>query len=537
MRASQRAWAPDREDNVLSDLPLGPIAERARECPAEPAIVDDLGVRTWAQVEIELRRAASAMLDAAADPDSRWGVLGDNAAPTLLSHAAGLLTGVGTVAISRQLTLRELADQIEDAGIVGLITGPGGAAVGVEALSAGLVAAVVVHSGALPTDAPSGVIAWDTWLASASERSEFPERPARAVMVYTSGTTGRARGTETRWVLAQVETSRDYLRVLRERAQFPPGPHIVVGPLQHNGPLAAVRHLLLGEPVVIMGRFDAERVLELIDEHRVRSSVMVPTHFQRMLALDPEIRQGRDLSSVALIAHTGSACPPDVKRQMIDWFGPVFTESYGGSESGTLCRINSTEWLAHPGSVGKAVDPYRILVLDEQGDELPAGEQGLLVFEAPEGYGIRYHRDEEKTAKAYVRPGAFTLGDVGHVDAEGFIYVTDRVSDMVVSGGVNLYPSESEQVLLEHPGVADVAVIGVPHPDLGEQLLALVVPVDPGAPPTPAELEAWCREHLGSYKIPRLVEFIEVLPRNEMQKVDKKSLRKPYWGEGRTIGG
>ena len=522
---------------MLSDLPLGPIADRARECPAEPAIVDDLGVRTWAQVDVELRRAASAMLDAAADPDSRWGVLGDNAAPTLLAHAAGLLGGVGTVAISRQLTLRELADQVDDAGIVGLITGPAGAAVAVEALSAGLVVTVVVHSGSLPKDAPSGVIDWDAWLASAPERDGFPERPARAVMVYTSGTTGRARGTQTRWVLAPVETSGDYLRVLRERAQFPPGPHIVVGPLQHNGPLAAVRHLLLGEPVVIMGRFDAERVLELIDEHRVRSSVMVPTHFQRMLALDPEIRQGRDLSSIALIAHTGSACPPDVKRQMIDWFGPVFTESYGGSESGTLCRIGSTEWLAHPGSVGKAVDPYRILVLDEQGDELPAGEQGLLVFEAPEGHGIRYHRDEEKTAKAYVRPGAFTLGDVGHVDADGFIFVTDRVSDMVVSGGVNLYPSESEQVLLEHPAVADVAVIGVPHPDLGEQLLALVVAVDPSDPPTTAELEAWCRERLGSYKIPRLVEFIDVLPRNEMQKVDKKSLRKPYWGEGRTIGG
>ena len=262
MRASQRARAPDREDHVLSDLPLGPIAERAREWPAEPAIIDDHGVRTWSQVEIELRQAASAMLATAPDPDARWGVLGDNAGPTLLAHAAGLIAGVGTVAIARQRTLRELADQIEDAGIVGLITGPGGAAVGVEAMSAGLVAAVVVHSGALPTDAPSGVIAWDTWLASAPERSEFPERPARAVMVYTSGTTGRARGTETRWVLAQVETSRDYLRVLRERAQFPPGPHIVVGPLQHTGPLAAVRHLLPAGPVVLVGRLDAARPLQ-----------------------------------------------------------------------------------------------------------------------------------------------------------------------------------------------------------------------------------------------------------------------------------
>jgi acyl-coenzyme A synthetase/AMP-(fatty) acid ligase len=521
----------------VSSLPLGPIADRAAEQPSAVALVDDLAVRTWSQVAAELRSASAAMLAVAPDPDSRWGVLGDNAAPTLLAHAAGILAGVGTVAVSRQLTLRELADQVEDAGIVGLVTGPGGAAVAIEALDAGLVAAVVVHSCEVPTGAPGGAVSWDAWIAAAPKAEHFPVRPPRPVMVYTSGTTGRARGTETRWVLAPVETSGDYLRVLRERAQFPAGPHIVVGPLQHNGPLAAVRHLLLGEAVIVMGRFDAARTLALIEEYEVRSSVMVPTHFQRMLALDSQVRARYDLGSVTMIAHTGSACPPDVKRGMIDWFGPVFTESYGGSESGTLCRINSTEWLAHPGSVGRVVEPYRILVLDELGAQLPAGEQGLLAFEAPEGHGIRYHRDEEKTAKAYVRPGVFTLGDVGHVDEDGFIFVTDRVSDMVVSGGVNLYPSESEQVLLEHPAVQDVAVIGVPHPDLGEQLLALVVPVDPSAPPTLAELDAWCRERLGAYKIPRLVEFIEVLPRNEMQKVDKKALRKPYWGEGRTIGG
>lgn len=521
----------------MSSLPLGPIADRAASQPFVIALVDDEAVRTWSQVADELQSSAAAMLAVAPDPDSRWGVLGDNAAPTLLAHAAGLLAGVGTVAISRQLTLRELADQIQDAGIVGLVAGAGGAAVAIEALAAGLVATVVVHSCAVSTGAPEGVVTWDAWIAASSKILELPVRPPRPVMVYTSGTTGRARGTETRWVRAPVETSDDYLRVLRERAQFPSGAHIVVGPLQHNGPLAAVRHLLLGETVIIMGRFDAARALALIDEYDVCSSVMVPTHFQRMLALDPEIRAQHHLGSIAMIAHTGSACPPDVKRAMIDWLGPVFTESYGGSESGTLCRIHSTEWLAHPGSVGRVVEPYRILVLDEQGAELSAGEQGLLAFEAPEGHGIRYHRDDEKTQKAYVRPGVFTLGDVGHVDEDGFIFVTDRVSDMVVSGGVNLYPSESEQALLEHPGVLDVAVIGVPHPDLGEQLLALVVPVEQSAPPTLAELDAWCRERLGGYKIPRLVEFIEVLPRNEMQKVDKKALRRPYWGEGRTIGG
>jgi acyl-CoA synthetase (AMP-forming)/AMP-acid ligase II len=338
-------------------------------------------------------------------------------------------------------------------------------------------------------------------------------------------------------VLRPVADHRQYLDLLRERAQFPDGVHLVVGPLQHNGPLTAVRHLLLGRPVVVVGRFDGAAVLGLIEKYRVTSSVMVPTHFQRLLAVDPDVRAAADVSSLALVAHTGSACPPDVKRAMIDWFGPVLLESYGGSESGTLCRISSADWLAHPGSVGTVVEPFRVVVVDEEGTELPVGEVGLLAFEAPEGYGVAYHRDDEKTAKAYVRPGAFTLGDMGYVDPNGFVFITDRMSDMVVSGGVNLYPSESEAVLRDHPGVADVAVIGVPHADLGEQLLALVVPADPAEPPSSADLEAFCRDRLASYKIPRRYELISELPRNEMQKVDKKGLRRPYWDTDRTIGG
>ena len=178
-----------------------------------------------------------------------------------------------------------------------------------------------------------------------------------------------------------------------------------------------------------------------------------------------------------------------------------------------------------------------MVVVDEDGTELPQGQVGLLAFEAPEGYGVAYHRDAEKTAKAYVRPGAFTLGDMGYVDENGFVFITDRMSDMVVSGGVNLYPSESEAVLRDHPGVADVAVIGIPHPDLGEQLLALVVPADPAAPPSGEELEAFCRDRISAYKIPRRYEYLAELPRNEMQKVDKKGLRRPYWDSDRTIGG
>lgn len=511
----------------MSDLPLGPIADIAARDPEGVALVDASGERTWAQAQREMVGAAAGLLELAPTPEDRVGIMGDNAAPTLMAHAAAAMAGVGSVAVSRQLTLPELRDQIQDSGMVALIAGPGGATVALAALDEGLVGTVVLHSGA-SSDA-TGAVSWEDWVSSAEIPSDVADRPANPAMVYTSGTTGRARGTRTRWVLAPVTTHREYLAKLRERAQFPEGPHIVVGPLQHNGPLTSVRHLLLGRPVVVVNRFDAEDVLRLIDTYGVTSSVMVPTHFQRLLALDPQERASYDVSSLQLVAHTGSACPPDVKRAMIDWFGPVLMESYGGSESGTLCRIASTEWLEHPGSVGRAVDPFRVIVVDESGEELAVGQTGILAFEAPEGYGPTYHQDPDKTAKAYVRPGAFTLGDMGHVDENGFIFITDRMSDMVVSGGVNLYPSESENALRQHPGVADVAVIGIPHPDLHEQLLALVVPADPSAPPDPADLESFCRDLISAYKIPRRYEFIAELPRNEMQKVDKKALRRPYW--------
>ena len=220
---------------------------------------------------------------------------------------------------------------------------------------------------------------------------------------------------------------------------------------------------------------------------------------------------------------------------MIEWFGPIFTESYGGSESGTLCRIDSREWLAHRGSVGRPRSPYEVVVLGEDGQPLPPREVGILGFRAPEGRGPRYHADPEKTQNAYIAPGVFTLGDVGYVDADGYVYITDRMADMVVSGGVNLYPAESEQALASHPAVAEVAVIGVPHPDLGESLLALVVPS--GDRPEPAELEAYCRERLAPYKVPRAYEFRDELLYNAMGKPDKKAMRAPYWSSERTIAG
>jgi acyl-CoA synthetase (AMP-forming)/AMP-acid ligase II len=513
------------------------IRAKAATTPDELALGDDSGSRTWAQVAVDLERAAGGLLAIAADPAHRVSVLGDNAIPTLEAHAAALTVGVGTVATSRQLRANELADQYADAGVVCAITGTAALAeVAAAARSAGL-QSLVVHGGTTPDGTtPDSAVSWPDWLESAPPVPPDAElRPPRPLLVYTSGTTGRARGAEVRWTVTLPDTARDYVAAITAESAFPPGPHLVVGPLQHNAPLTSVRHLLAGEPVIIVGRFDAETILRLIEQHRVTSSVMVPTHLQRLLALAPEVRARYDVSSLKMVSQTGSACPADIKLAMINWFGPIFVESYGGTESGTLCRIDSTEWLAHQGSVGRPRPPFEVVVLDENNEPVSAGAVGVLGFRAPEGRGPRYHADPGKTEKAYLAPGVFTLGDVGYVDKEGYVYITDRIADMVVSGGVNLYPAESEKVLSTHPAVAAVAVIGVPHPDLGEALRALIVPV--GEPPDPAELEAYCRDRLAPYKVPREYEFRDDLVRNAMGKLDKKAMRAPYWHDQRTIAG
>lgn len=508
------------------------IRARAQDTPDEIALVDDSTQLTWAQLADDVERAAGALLAAVGAAEQRVSVLGENAVATLVAHAAALTVGVGTVATSRQLRTAELVDQYADAEVVAAITGPAGLAEVSAAVAERGATTLVVHG----TDAVPPATSWGEWLAAAPPVAPGSgRRPPRPLLVYTSGTTGRARGAEVRWTTELPQTADEYVAAITKESAFPPGPHLVVGPLQHNAPLTSVRHLLAGEPVIVLGRFDAETVLALIEKHRVTSSVMVPTHLQRLLQLPTDVRTRYDVSSVRLVSQTGSACPPATKLAMIEWFGPVFVESYGGSESGTLCRIDSTEWLAHRGSVGRPRAPFQVSVLDENGQPLPAGEVGVLGFRAPEGRGPRFHADPDKTAKAYIAAGVFTLGDVGYVDADGYVFITDRVADMVVSGGVNLYPAESEKVLASHPAVAEVAVIGVPHPDLGEALLALVVPA--GDVPEPAELEAFCRTQLAAYKVPRDYEFRTELQYNAMGKLDKKALRARYWGSERTIAG
>jgi acyl-CoA synthetase (AMP-forming)/AMP-acid ligase II len=297
------------------------------------------------------------------------------------------------------------------------------------------------------------------------------------------------------------------------------------------------RNVFAGMSLVTMEHFDPEKALDLIERHKVAGSVMVPTHFQRMLALPPETRAKYDVSSIRRLAHTGAACPREVKQAMIEWFGPVLVEAYGGTEAGSTTFITSEEWLARPGSVGKALPPFETLIIGDDGEELGANEVGQVYFRDTSGYGIVYRGDPEKTAAAHIAPGVFTLGEMGYVDEDGYLFITDRASDMIVSGGVNIYPAEAEHVLLRHPKVGDVAIIGVPNKDMGEEAKALVIAADPTNPPSPEELNDFCRETLAGFKCPRTYEVVDDIGRTAMGKVNKRVLRQKYWPSDRTIGG
>ena len=248
-----------------------------------------------------------------------------------------------------------------------------------------------------------------------------------------------------------------------------------------------------------------------------------------MLALPDDVKASYDVSSITAISHTGSKCPVDVKQSMIDWFGPVFLEAYGASEVGSTCMITSEEWLKYPGSVGKALPPFVAKILDDEGNELPDNAEGRLFFEDTTGRGVIYYNDPEKSAEAHIAPGVFTLGEIAYMNEDGYVFITDRFSDMVVSGGVNIYPAEAEQVLIEHPAVLDVACIGVPNKEMGEELKALVIPREDIEIPAEEAVVAWCREKLSHYKCPRTLEFVDDLGRNTMGKINKRKLRAPYW--------
>jgi acyl-CoA synthetase (AMP-forming)/AMP-acid ligase II len=353
-------------------------------------------------------------------------------------------------------------------------------------------------------------------------------------LVYSSGTTGRPKGI--RLPLSGGSATDPHMLSDRLARRYAVGPDTVFlspAPLYHTAPLAYTTMLQrLGASIVIMRKFDPEAALAAIARYRVTFAQMVPTMFIRLLRLPDSVRRAHDLSSLTHLVHAAAPCPVDVKRAMIEWLGPIIYEYYGGSEGNGSTFITPSEWLRKPGSVGRA-DWGTIHICDEAGDELPSGQDGIVYFEG--GWDFRYHNDEAKTRESRnpKQPTWSTLGDIGHLDSDGYLYLTDRKSFMIISGGVNIYPQEIENLLQGHPLVADVAVIGVPNPDMGEEVKALIQPIDMASvsPEHATEIVNWCRARLSHIKCPRSVEFVAELPRTETGKLMKRLLRDMYWPE------
>lgn len=486
----------------------------------DTALTDGRTALGWDQLDALLDRSVAALRTLDTGPDRRVAVLAVNSAETVVAHAAVLLAGLSAVPVSPHLKVPEVQHILEVARARVVLAGPETAATARAARGS---ADVIVWRAA----DLEGVRLWEELVGQAAPSPPADDVAPRPPMLFTSGTTGRPKPVEQPPTMFPGGSSgRELVARLRENplAQF--APHLVAGPLHHTGPLTAVRLLLAGVPLVVLPRFDAEAALRAISQHRVQSSVMVPTHFTRLLALPQEVRDAYDVSSLEEVVHTGAACPVPLKRRMLAWWGPVLSEAYGGTEVGTTNSITAQEWLEHPGSVGRTVPPYEVLVLDDDGCELPPNSAGRLCFRDTTGRGLVY-ADPAYNASD-LPPGVFTLGEIGYVDRDGYVYITDRGADLVVSGGVNVYPAEAEAVLQSLPGVVDAVAFGALDAEMGEQLRALVVIDDPTR--TEQSLLAACRVVLAHYKCPRSISLVDELPRTAMGKIDKRALRAEHGG-------
>ena len=385
--------------------------------------------------------------------------------------------------------------------------------------------------------APGNDGPWPHWeaLRDAAPPCTDPQHTPRGPMLYTSGTTGRPKG-----IRRNAATPEQVARTVEKSRLcygIEPGMRALLNaPMYHSAPnaYAVAVTQIENSTLLLEQRFDAERTLQLIQQHRLTHAYLVPTLYVRLLRLPDAVKRRYDVSSIRHVSSTGSPCPPEVKRAMIDWWGPVFNEAYGSSELGYMSYVTSAEALAKPGTAGRALPGVELKILDEQGHELPAGEAGLIYARQPGLVDFSY-QGNDAARHAMERDGFLTMADVGYIDRDGYLFIVDRSADMVISGGVNIYPAEIEQVLIEMPGVLDCAVFGIPHDEFGEALAAAVQPRD-GAVLQGDAVQHFLRERIAGYKVPAVVTFHDALPREDTGKIFKRKLREPYWaGRARRV--
>jgi acyl-CoA synthetase (AMP-forming)/AMP-acid ligase II len=513
--------------------------EWARRRADEPLFVFEPSgtVVTFAEYERDANRMAHLLRDVGLGLRDHVAFMVENRPELLVAEGGADRTGLYFTLVNSFLSAEEAAYIVNDCGarVVVASAGTWAAAQELPARCPAVERWLLVGATELEDvgDSSIDVGAYEDFATAlaAFPDTHVPDERVGMPMGYSSGTTGQPKGI--RRPLAERGPMDEDALFLQGASTFryrEGMTYLSPAPLYHSAPQAAVSTAVhYGATTIVMERFDAALFLELVERHRVTHSQVVPTMLSRLLKLPDEVRAGADVSSLEAVVHAAAPCPVPVKQAIIDWWGPILYEYYSATEAIGATFIDSHDWLAHPGSVGRAM-LGEIVVLDDDGDELPAGEQGTVWFRGAASF--EYHNDPDKTAGAKDATGNLaTVGDVGYVDTDGYLYLTDRKSFMIISGGANIYPQEAENLLVTHPQVLDVAVIGVPDEDLGEAVKA-VVQLAPGVAASPrleSELIAFTREHLAHYKCPRSVDFVDELPRLPTGKLYKRILRDRYW--------
>lgn len=481
---------------------------------------------TYAELDRASLRAAQAFRHLGVGPGGHVALLFENRLEMMALAWAGQRSGLFYTAISTHLTPEEIAYIVNDSGAGVTVISDRFAAL-LPALAAACPATRFFVCGA----APEPALDWNA-LAARMPAAPVADECAGADMLYSSGTTGRPKGIVRRFTPQPVGTVIPALMTVLCEGVGGMGPETVLlspAPLYHSAPLRfSMMAVMLGGSAIIAEKFDAEETLALIDRWGVTHGQFVPTHFVRMLKLEPEVRARYRLTSLSTVFHAAAPCPREVKAAMIDWWGPILNEFYSGSEANGVTFCTSAEWLAHPGTVGRSLTGP-IVIADDEGRELPPGRIGAVYFDS--GAEFEYRNDPEKTAAAFLRPGCGTFGDIGHVNEAGYLFLSDRKAYTIISGGVNIYPQETEDLLITHPDIADAAVFGVPNAEMGEEVKA-VVQLSPGVIGDGAkaqEIIDWCRARLSHVKVPRSVDFRAEMPRTETGKLIKRKLRDEYW--------
>lgn len=522
---------------ICEGEPLARFTAKQSDRANEVALVDERGSTTWGDLDTRVNRLIHVLREAGMTAGDTMAVFAGNCREYYEIMTAAAHSGIVFVPVNWHFTTEELQYVVDDAQCKLLFAEGQFKDVALPVTHAD---GQVLKRIGIRTDAED-FVDFESFIAAGSN-AEPEEQVMGGPMFYTSGTTGRPKGvrSSTFGEVVPIEVMELMSGGISGMLSIPAdGRTYICGPVYHSAQWAfSFLPLMAGSQVVMRHRFDAAESLQVIDEHKITNVHLVPTQFARLLKVDETQKANFKGDSLQVVWHGAAPCPPEVKRRMIEWWGPVVNEYYGSTEGSIVTVATAQEWMQRPGTVGKPSAMVEIKVVGEDGQEVPVGESGEIYVKNLMGNDFEYHNEPEKTAAVHLEPGVFTFGDIGYFDADGYLYLSDRKIDMIISGGVNIYPAEIEGVLATHPQVVDVAVFGIPNEEFGEEVKAAVQLQAgvAGEDALSAELIAFCREHLAGYKAPKSIDYVDEMPRHETGKLYKRKLRDRYWeGAGRTI--